>query len=175
MTTDFKVPLSELSAQLATEVALGLSGKDTLLERYGLTDEEWEKLKANRTFRSMVAEAVRTFKGDINAKRRIRLKASIAFEDSIPTLYAILHGKSTPFTARNDAAKLLARVAEVDRPDPEDMPVAGAGGSGFQISINIGEPNDSPRTVSISGGPRLPRRGEGQVIDDNHDITADVV
>ena len=46
MTTDFKVPLSELSAQLATEVALGLSGKDTLLERYGLTDEESEKLKS---------------------------------------------------------------------------------------------------------------------------------
>jgi len=58
--------VKDLSPKLAMELGAGLSDVDTLKKRYQISDEQWEQLRVNPTFRAMVKEAMDTFDGDLN-------------------------------------------------------------------------------------------------------------
>lgn len=141
--------LNDLSAQVAAEIAAGLSTPQDVCARYSITPEQWEKMRTNPLFRDMVAAAVKEFKGDLNAKKRVQLKAAIAAEDSLPELYAMVYDKNIPASARIDAHKQLADLAEIgaratrnhEQRDP---------GDGFTLVINF---PTGPRTVKAEDAP----------------------
>lgn len=140
--------LNDLSAQVAAEIAAGLSTPQEVCARYDISPEQWEKMRTNPLFRDMVSAAIKEFKGDLNAKKRVQLKAAIAAEDSLPELYAMVYDKNIPASARIDAHKQLTDLAEIgarasrnqDRPDA---------GDGFTLVINF---PTGPRTVD--SGPK---------------------
>lgn len=135
--------MGDLSAQLAIELAAGLSSEETLRERYGLDMSAWQDLTDHPTFKSMLSEAHKTLTGDLNAKNRIKLKASVAFEDTIPTIYNMAHDVKVPAASRLEAAKILSRVGGVDAQHENTV-----GGTGFSISINLGSSN---QPITING------------------------
>lgn len=137
MDSTAELSLSNLSAQVAAELAAGLSSEETLRERFNLSEAQWEALQDNPVFKRMLHEAQETLSGPLNAKQRIRLKAGIAFEETIPTLYRMIHDRDLAGAARMEAAKLLAKVSEVDRGDPDES--GNPAGNGFSITINLGE------------------------------------
>jgi hypothetical protein len=134
--TDAHLDLSSLSAHIATELAAGLSDAAAIRERYEISQEQWDMLKRNPVFREMLRESITRLRGDLNAGKRITLKAEVALEDSIETLYVMAHDKEVPATARVESIKTMAALAGRNMKG-EAVPGAGGGGGGFAINIQI--------------------------------------
>ena len=133
--TEVALKLDDLRAQIAAELAAGLSDAEGVKERYGISDEQWEILRENPAFRGMVAEAIQTWAGDMNAGQRITKKAEILLEDSLPVLDQIAHNNTFAPSVRIEAIKQIESIT--GRKNRES---AGAGaGSGFVLQINIGQ------------------------------------
>jgi len=146
---DDQLGLSHLSATICAELAAGLADADGIKAKYELTEPQWRKLKSNAAFRAMLKDALVKFQGDIGAPARIKMKAEILLEDSLPVLDEIIHNKEGAHGNKLDAVKQLTVLAEK----------AGGGkgvekgemtGTGFnvQIHINTGGGEDAaPATV----------------------------
>jgi DNA-binding transcriptional ArsR family regulator len=129
--------ISALSAHIATELAAGLSDVPAIRERYGITEIQWDSLKKNPVFRQMVAEAIKSLRGDLNAGARIQKKADIILEDALPAYDRMVHDPTIPAQSRIDAGKLLAQLAgRAAKNDGIAVP-----GSGFVLNINLGGAN----------------------------------
>jgi hypothetical protein len=126
--------LASLNAHIAAELAAGLSDPPAIRERYGISEEQWRMLAKNKAFRSMVAEAIQNFKGDMNAGARITMKAEIILEDSIPVLDQIIHNPQITPQARIEAIKELRTLSgRTGKDSGTSVP-----GGGFTLNINIG-------------------------------------
>jgi len=132
---DASLDLSSLNAHIAAELAAGLSDAASVRERYGISQAQWDVLKASPVFRRMLAEAVRELRGDLNAGNRIQKKADIVLEDAIPAYDSMIHNPDVPAQARIDAGKLLAQLA--GRTAKQGEGGAPAGGR-FTLNINLG-------------------------------------
>lgn len=148
--TGASLDLTALSAHIAAELAAGLSDAAAIRERYDITDEQWTTLKKSPTFRQMLAEAITAFRGDLNAGKRIQLKADIVLEDAIPAYDKMVHDANIPAAARIDAGKLLAQLAGRTAKVGEGSAGTAAG---FTLNINLGEMRKS---ITIDGAQATP-------------------
>lgn len=131
--TGVPLDLFSLSAQIANELAAGLSDVASIKERYGISDAQWAALKTNKAFRQMLKDALTTWAGDLNAGTRITKKSEIILEDSLQVLDSIAHNVDHPPLARIEAIKQMSSLAGRNVKDTPG--VAGAGG--FVLNINI--------------------------------------
>lgn len=140
-TQDDSLGLSHLSASICAELAAGLADAEGIKDKHKLTDQQWEKLKINPAFRSMLRDALGKLSGDMNAGKRILLKAEILLEDSLPVLDAMIHDKEGASGNKLDSIKQLTVLAQKSG-KAEGGP---AGGVGFdvQIHINTGGGNEA--------------------------------
>jgi hypothetical protein len=131
---EMNLELSSLSAHIAAELAAGLSDADTIIERYNLSKKQWATLSKSPVFRAMLTEAIKTFRGDMNAGNRITKKAEIVLEDAIPAYDRIIHNTEVPPAARIEAGKLLAQLAGRTGKESGEKGVNG----GFTLNLNLG-------------------------------------
>lgn len=127
--------LSSLSANICAELASGLADVEGIKRRYELTDRQWEKLAKSPVFVSMLKEALRKWRGDMNAGKRITLKSEVALEDSIPLLHNWAHDPDVAISNRLEAIKQMAVLA--GRTGKTDAAPGGATGPGFNINIVV--------------------------------------
>lgn len=157
MVNGVPVSVEDLMAHLAMEIAAGLMTDIELRNYYCIQKPTWDRLVNNPYFQKMVADAASEISGETNSAKRIVMKARLALEDSIGTIYSMIHTKDTPAAARIEGFKQLARVAGMDQPESSK-----AQGNGFQINITIG----GGQTVTVSSA--VTRES-----DDGHEITAE--
>lgn len=144
--TDVPLSIHDLKATIATDIAAGIATSAEVRAKYGISEQQWELLKSNPLFRSMIGEAVREIQGSLNAKKRTQLKAAIALEDSILSLVRIANDRETPAAARVQAVAELAKIAGHVTKEGD-----GKVASGFSVVINVG--GDQPLTID---GKRVP-------------------
>lgn len=125
--------LQALSATIAAELAAGLLEPGDVCRTYGLSDDQWKKLKKNPVFRNMLKEALQTLSGQMNAGKRITVKSEVALEDSIPQLHRMVHDPETGASIKIDAIKTLAQLAGRNSKNQE----GGSQGTGFNVDIHI--------------------------------------
>ena len=131
---DTVLELSHLSPLICVELAAGLSDTESVCEKYGISDEQWMRLRNNPTFLSMMKEAEASFSGDANAGKRITKKAEILLEESLGILHKIMTRPDASTQAVLDTVKQLTVLAgRTGR--QEGGP--GVGGSGFNVAIHI--------------------------------------
>lgn len=133
-------------AQMVAELAMGLADAQTLRDRYSIPTEVWSKIKANPVFRSMLAEAVQTWTGEINAGQRITKKAEIVLEDAIPVVDGMIHNKDLPPSIRLDAMKLVESLTGRKSKDA----VVGGGAGGFALNIFLNGQTMTAATIEGS-------------------------
>lgn len=142
MTTDI-VPedtileMAHLSPLICLELAAGLSDPESVCEKYEISAPQWERLKINPTFMSMMQEATLAFSGDANAGRRITKKAEILLEESLPILHKIMTRKDASTQSILDTVKQLTVLAGRTQRQTEGAKDTG-GGFNVQIHINTG-------------------------------------
>ena len=130
---DTILELAHLSPLICMEIAAGLSDPESVCEKYGISPEQWERLKINPTFVGMMKEATLTFAGDANAGKRITKKSEILLEESLPILHRIMVRPDASTQAVLDTVKQLSVLAGRTQRQAER---AGAG-SGFNVAIHI--------------------------------------
>lgn len=141
--SDFNA-LSDTDSRLAVELAVQLRPTAELLVAYSISRKDLSTKLKDPMFRDMVKQAKTVWNSDLSIKERIRLKSQVLVEDSLLSIFSIVHHPDNAIPAKLDAFKQLARVAEVDSPERSK----GAEGSRFTVSINLG---DTIRPVIIEG------------------------
>lgn len=149
---DDQLELSHLSATICAELAAGLADADGVKEKYGINDAQWRRLKSSPLFRAMLKEALGKFHGDMNAGKRITMKAEILLEDSLPILHRTIHDNDGAIASKLDAVKQLTVLAG------KSGNQAGKGGllgQGFNVimHINTGGGQDAVPHVLIEQDP----------------------
>lgn len=130
---DTILELAHLSPLICMELAAGLSDPESVCEKYEITPAQWERLKINPTFVSMMKEAQAAFAGDANAGKRITKKAEVILEESLPILYKIMTRPDASTQAVLDTVKQLTVLAGRTQRQGEGA----AQGGGFNVAIHI--------------------------------------
>jgi hypothetical protein len=148
--------LEHLSATIAAELAAGLSDGAGIRAKYKISQSQWDHLKTNPAFRSMLAEAMRDWSGDLNSGKRITKKAEIMLEDSLPVLYDIAHDVEAPRQQKIDSIKQMAVLAGKTNSKGE---IAGAGPAqtGAVINIQIVTKDGERAGVTLDATSSLPQ------------------
>ncbi len=126
--------VSDTDSRLAIEIAVQIRPINEVLLTYSTTRSELVTKLKDPMFRDMVKQAKRLWASDLSIKERIRLKSQVLVEDSLLTLFSIIHHQDNAVPAKLDAFKQLARVAEVDTPERAKADI----GTRFTVEINLG-------------------------------------
>jgi hypothetical protein len=152
--------VAEFSAALATDLAADLYERETIFQNYGLSPEMGAELVNQPWFKAMISQAKRDWDALDNVRDRIKAKAQIALEDSIPTVYGIIADRQTPGAARVAAFKELKEVSGMSARETGD------GGPGY-IPIQIFlDGREAPPTIVINPGSQPLTQGKRSVQDD---------
>ena len=127
--------VSDVDSRLAIELAVQIRPVAELLVHYNLTRSELVSKLRDSMFRAMVKQAKTLWHSDLSIKERIRLKSQVLVEDSLLSIFQIVHNDNNAIPAKLDAFKQLSRVAEVDAPERGK----GDTGSRFTVQINLGD------------------------------------
>ena len=144
---DTELDLVHLSPLICMELACGLSTPEGVMEKYEISEEQWLRLRGNPTFVKMMAEATVAFAGDMNAGKRIVKKAEILLEESLPILHRLVSAPEASSGTIVDVVKQLKEIAGIGVRGGQ---VAGGGGPGFNVSIEIHN-SDPKKGIVIQG------------------------
>lgn len=102
------------------ELALGSEPVESILTRYGVSLEEYERFLGNAAFQAQLQK----FRTDIHEKGLgFREKARAMAEDLLVTAYSMIKDPNIPATVKADLIKWTAKVADLE-PKPEKNPEA---------------------------------------------------
>ncbi len=138
--------LTDTDSRLAVELAVQIRPVAELLVHYNISRLALAKKLKEPMFRDMVKQANTLWHSDLSIKERIRLKSQVLVEDSLLSIFQIVHDANNAVPAKLDAFKQLSRVAEVDAPERGK----GDTGSRFTVQINLG---DSAPPIIIESQP----------------------
>ena len=149
---DDQLSLSHLSATICAELAAGLADVEGIKEKHELSDAQWDRLKVTPAFRNMLKDALQKLSGDMNAGKRIMMKAEILLEDSLPVLDRVIHNSDGSTQSKIDSIKQLTILAgKTGKIDAEGHNI----GQGFNVSIHIntGEGRETQPITIVNAEP----------------------
>src|SRR5690349_9975776 len=115
---------------LPIELALRLDTPQNICEAYNLSKEDFLAISKHPVFIKAYQEAVESLKTE---GMSFKMKAKMQAEDYLTTAFAMIKNANTSDAVRADLIKSTVRWAGFDAKD-----TGGAGGSNFQININLG-------------------------------------
>ena len=120
-------------ATLAREIAQDIFEIEDILRIHHLTDEQWLKIQGHPRFIKILGDMQRDWNSAANTAERIKIKAQTGLESQLEVFIADMGDGSIPLSQRTEAARLLARLGELDGQGKFDI-----GQGKFQITLNIG-------------------------------------
>lgn len=115
---------------LVFDLALGLDPTLSILERHGVTTDQYEKLLQHPLFRKEIASQVRlNQENGLTFQRRAQAIA----EECLPDMYTLIKDPTVAASTRADVFKYVTKVGNLE---PKDK-TGGAGTNGMQVQINI--------------------------------------
>jgi len=136
------VDIEKISGQLAMDLVAKLKPPEEVLAKYGLTVEELDALAKTPQFRLRLKEAQVAWNSDDHAPERIKQKATTLVEDSLITIYQMIHDDLTTASTKLESFRTLAKMAGV----VGDVKGEGSGAR-FSVSIDLG----GDKSVTIEG------------------------
>lgn len=131
-------------AALAREVAMDIFPIADIIALHRLTDEEWDRIQRNQKFQQMVSDMAAEWNSAANTRERVKVKAATGLESVLEVYIREITDPMIPLNQRVEAGKFLARVGELDN---AQAIIGGGGGSGFHITLNIGD-----KVKTLDGG-----------------------
>lgn len=129
-------PQQSFSMQMVAELAAKIQEPKDILERYGVSAEEFSTLSKNPAFRSAYQEAKQFWESDANARDRIAVKSLAMLEDSLLELHNIFHDAQRAGDIRLKAFQQMTVLARVNGGEQKDQ--AGRAGQTVNIHIDMG-------------------------------------
>ena len=118
---------------LPIEVAMKTASIQDICSAYGLTREDWDKLRNDPVFVADVASAVEMLKKE---GMSFKMKARLQAEELLKTSWKLIHAPmdEVPPSVKADLIKFTVRAAGLEA-DPKS---ANANQNNLQININLG-------------------------------------
>jgi hypothetical protein len=114
------------------EIALKTSSTQAICEAYGISRDEWDRLRYDTLF---LGDLERAMKLVSQEGMSFKLKAKLQAEELLKTSWRTIHDPLTPPSVKADLIKSTMRWAEYDQP-PKESALAGAA-AGFSINIQL--------------------------------------
>ncbi len=139
--------IESMRPRLAAELALNLMDTKDILMQFSISADVLRSMLADPGFRQMVRGYKQEWLSASNARERTRLKAMLATEEGLETLWAIFRDNEITPGARIDAYKHLTVLADaIPKKDAPD------GGPRFHLTLNLGG-DDTTDPVIIESEP----------------------
>lgn len=122
--------------RLAREIAVEQVDVPTLLQRFGISGEEWQRISANPRFSALLQQEMEAWNGVLNTHERVKLKAATLMEEWLMEGYARMVDPAESLNAKTELAKLMARLAGMGLTGAS---IGDGGSERFSVTINIGE------------------------------------
>lgn len=119
-------------ANLAREIAMDIHEPIDVLKRFGLTEEQYERIQQMNLFQQMLKQAKIDWESAASTPDRLKLQAAAGLEKALPSITARMMNSGELLSAQVEAGKLLAKMAGVG--ERESTSDAGK----FAITINLG-------------------------------------
>lgn len=123
-----------LLVALAREIAMDLNEIETILKTLNINQDTWETIQKSPRFQALLEAEVIAWQAGGNTHERVKLKAASMVEEWLPELNARMHDGKETLTAKIEAGKLAARLADLGLAKAN---VEGVG-ERFSITINLG-------------------------------------
>lgn len=136
----------DASNALAFELVAKLVPAKDVLDKYGITEEEFAVMAKSKEFQLKMQEAKALWNSQTNTLERIRVKTQMQLEDALPELTRIASNPTTSPKDRIEAVKQISKLAGAEIKPVDEGPAAG---STFSITINLGE-KESPVTIDAT-------------------------
>lgn len=119
---------------LPVELVLKTASIQEICESYGITEDEWNELRARPDLRADVARYKEMMKVE---GMSFKLKAQLQSEELLKTSWQMIHAKdfNVPASVRADLIKATWRVAGLE----PDKNAGGGNQTALQININMGD------------------------------------
>ena len=124
-------PINAFPPQLVMDLALGVEDIPTILERYSLTDAEYEYLTCHPAFRSQLAVAQKTI---LEEGLSFKAKAKVLAETHLQTMDEMLNDSMTPPATKLGVFQSLAKLGGLE---PKPQSTDGPSTPTFALQINI--------------------------------------
>ncbi len=121
--------------RLAREIAMDLNDVQTILKNHNLTSKEFDRIKSDARFISLLESEIAAWTAAGNIHERTKLKAGALIEEWMLEANARINDPKELLSAKTEVVKLLARIAEMGS---DRGMVAAGGGERFQVTINLG-------------------------------------
>ena len=117
--------------RLPLDLALGAESQTQILDRYGISDDDFTRWALTPAFRRAVAEAAR----DVREQGlTFKLLCQSIAQDFLQELDSCMHDKTIGFANRLDAFKTISKLAGLE---PKDVKDQNTGANLVQININL--------------------------------------
>jgi hypothetical protein len=150
------VKISEDDEQRLRSLAIGIAQRirdpEEILAELGFSEDDWRELEKSRIFRRLLEQAQAEWNSVTKTSQRVKLKAGVNIELSLPQFYADMIDPGHPLVARVKALELMARLAGL----PEQEVGEHAPGAQFKLEIHLGD----NRVDVVNIGPAIPEKPE---------------
>jgi hypothetical protein len=124
-----------LYVRVAREIAIEHHDIETILKRYQISDENWQKIQRDTRFIELLKSEIAEWQGATNTHERTKLKAAALLEEYLPEANTRLHDAGENLPAKVELAKLMARIAGMGLNNAD---IIGGSGERFSVTINLG-------------------------------------
>jgi len=121
--------------KLAREVAIDHYPISDILNRYNITNDEWDALQEWPRFIELVEVEKQNWNSALNTNARIKLKSATLIEEWMEEGHKLLHDTSESMNSKVELIKLLGKFSGLESPAQLQGEVAGR----VTINIKIGE------------------------------------
>ena len=135
--------------KIAREIAMDLHPLETILKRYEIDANEWEKISNSTYFKTVLTNEVAAWNSAVNTHERVRIKSASLIEEWLPELFQRMHAPGEALSAKIEGGKLAARLAGLGLTGAD---VAGVGEK-FSVTINLGA--DQSLKIEKSVAPKV--------------------
>jgi hypothetical protein len=120
--------------RLAREIAIDLHDIETILKNHNLTAKDWEVIKDDPRFSSLLKSEVEAWSAAGNTHERTKLKAGAVIEEWLVEANARLYDTGETLPAKTELVKTLAKIAGMG----ERASTEGNTSERFSVVINLG-------------------------------------
>lgn len=123
-----------LASRLAREVARDLVPLDTILDRFKLSEDDYQRIIQHPMFAQRLEEEIAIWAAStpMAITERIGAKAATMIEESLVEIYALIHDRNQPMAPKIEALKWASRISGIG-----EREAAGAPPLGERVRFNI--------------------------------------
>lgn len=151
-----RVKISDYDEQRLRLLAVGLAQQirepQEILDELGFSEDDWRELEQSRVFKQILTQALAEWNNTARTPQRVKLKAAINIEQSLPQFYEDMTDKTQPLVARVRALEVVAKLAGI--PEPELERPSGPQNQ-FKLEIHLGG-GQTISVGSVSGNAAIP-------------------